>query len=221
VVLENIARRQKYPCANRKSGCHELLSIEHIADHQAVCEYGKINCPFKTCDNCTWKGFKSEMKEHAKAAHKNCFYECSTFISSRYKDGILLLFFFDELFVYHQRIRDGRLCCAVQLIGTSSEASKYMIGTSSEASKYMIGTSSEASKYVIGTSSEASKYKSEFTLRAENGVEKISKTLFVRSFTEDWETIFDSGDCLRLDEVTVRKFVVGNMLNLSVTLYTV
>ena len=32
---------------------------------------------------------------------------------------------FGELFVQYKRIREDRLYCAVQLIGTSSEASKY------------------------------------------------------------------------------------------------
>jgi hypothetical protein len=34
---------------------------------------------------------------------------------------------------------------------------------------------------LIGTSSEASKYTCEFTLRAANGIERISKTFFVRA----------------------------------------
>jgi hypothetical protein len=38
---------------------------------------------------------------------------------------------------------------------------------------------------VMGKSSVASKYKSEFTFRAPNGIEKISKTLFVRRYTGD------------------------------------
>ena len=90
--------------------------------------------------------------------------------------------------MYYKRRVDGRLHCAVHLIGTSSEASKY---------------------------------KCEFTLRAANGIEQISKILLVRSFTEDFESSFNSGKCLRLDEVTVRNFLVGNNLNLTVTLSTV
>jgi hypothetical protein len=82
VVLENIARRQKYPCANRKNGCLDLFSIDHIAQHQAVCEYGKIKCPFKLNWNCSWNGFKSDLKEHAKTEHTGCFFEEPTLRSS-------------------------------------------------------------------------------------------------------------------------------------------
>ena len=75
VILENIIRRQNYPCANRQSGCLELLSIENIAEHKAVCIYEKIKCPFQINWNCSWKGFKSDLKEHAQAAHTGCFFE--------------------------------------------------------------------------------------------------------------------------------------------------
>ena len=186
LALENIARSQKYPCANRLGGCIELFSIEHIAEHQAVCVYRKIKCPFQINWKCSWKGFKSDLKEHAKAAHPECYFEESTLRSSLFSDRILtVLSCFGELFVHYKRIQDGRLYCAVQLIGTSCEASKY---------------------------------KCEFTLRAANGIEQISNTFLVRSFTEDWQTSFNSGKCLCLDEVTVRNFLVGNNLNLTVTL---
>jgi len=42
VALEIIARKLKYPCANRQSGCLELFSIEHVAKHNAVYT-GKLN----------------------------------------------------------------------------------------------------------------------------------------------------------------------------------
>jgi hypothetical protein len=189
VVLENIARRQKYPCANRQGGCLELFSIEHIAEHQAVCVYGKIKCPFQINWKCSWKGFKSNLKEHAKTAHSGCYFEESTFRSSMFWDRIMtVLSCFGELFVHYKRICNGTFYCAVQLIGTSSEASKY---------------------------------KCEFTLRAANGIEQISNTFLVQAYSEDWETSFNSGKCLRIDEATVRTFLVGNNLNLTVTLSTV
>ena len=149
LALENIVRSQKYPCANRQGGCLELFSIEHIAKHHAVCVYGKIKCPFLLNWNCSWKGFKSDLKEHAKASHPGCFFEQSTLRSSLFWDRILtVLSCFGELFVHYKRIVDGRYYVAVQLIGTSSEASKY---------------------------------KCQFTLRAANGIEQISKTFLVQT----------------------------------------
>jgi len=189
LALENIVRRLKYPCANRQGGCLELFSIEHIAEHEGVCIYREIKCPFKINWNCSWKGFKSDLKEHAKTAHPGCYFEESTLRSSMFWDRILtVLSCFGELFVHYKRTQDGRLYCAVQLMGTSREASKY---------------------------------KCEFTLRAANGIEQISKTFLVQGYSEDSERSFNSGKCLCLDEVTVRNFLVGNKLNLTVTLSTV
>ena len=186
VALENIARSQKFLCANRQRGCPERFSSEHISKHHADGLYGKIKCPFTLEENCTWNGFKSDLKRHAKAAHTRRFFELPSIRSVLFEDKkVNFLSCFGELFVHYKRIRDGRLYSAVKLIGTSSEASKY---------------------------------KCEFTLCAATGIEQISKTFLVRGYSEDWETIFKSGICLSLEENTGKHFVVGNMLNLRVTL---
>jgi hypothetical protein len=185
VALENITRRLKYPCANRQRGCRDWFSIEHIADHHAVCEYGKIKCPIQINWECSWKGFKSDFKEHAKAAHPGRIFEGSEVCSSQLLDIMAILSCFGELFVYYKRIQNGRLYCAVQLIGTSSEASKY---------------------------------KCEFTLRAANGIEQISKTFLVRSYSRDFETSFNSLKCFCFDEALEKCFLVQDTLNLTVTL---
>jgi len=185
VVLENIARRLKYPCSNRQNGCRDLFSIEHIAKHHTVCVYGKIKCPKPFIGECSWNGHKNDVKEHVQAAHPQAFEERSTFPDSYLSDSWTLLSLFGELFTYYKEKRDGSYYGAVRLIGTSSEASKF--------------------KY-------------EFTLRAANGIEQISNTFLVRGYSEDWETIFNSGKCLKLDEHTVKHFVEDTELQLSVTL---
>jgi len=186
--LWKTTRRVKYPCANRQRGCHELFSIEHIPEHHTVCVYGKLKCPFKLNKNCSWIGFKNDLKEHANDTHKANFHE-SSFRSVSFVDKIInIISYFGELFVQYKRIRDGRLYSAVQLIGTSGKASKY---------------------------------KCQFTLRAANGIEQISKMLFVQGYSEDWETIFNSGKCFCLDEAVVRHFLVQNNLDLTITLYRV
>jgi hypothetical protein len=184
VALENIARRQKYPCANRLRGCLDLFSIEHIAKHQAVCVHGKIKCPLHLF-NCSWNGFKKDLKVHAKEAHPENFFEFSTFSSPNLSSAMGIMSCFGQLFTYYKQKNDSSYNCAVQLIGTSSEASKY---------------------------------KCEFTLLAANGVEQISKTFLVHGYSEDWETIFNSGKCLNIFEGIIKDFVKGNQLNLNVTL---
>jgi E3 ubiquitin-protein ligase SIAH1 len=185
VALENIIRRQKYPCANRKGGCRELFSIEHIAKHQALCVYGKIKCPYDLFHICFWIGFKNDLKEHVKTAHPEYLVEGSTFTFPSLFDSGAIVFCFGELFTYYQMTKDGRNYAALQLIGTSSDASKY-------------------------------KYKC--TLRATNGIEEINKTFLVRGYSEDWETIFNSGICVCLDEKTVKHFLEESKQKLTVTL---
>jgi len=188
VALENIARRQKYPCANWQGGCLELLSIEHIAEHHAACLYGKIKCPKPFIGECSWIGLKNDLKEHVKSAHPKAFVKDSVLFNSELIDCWAFFSYFGELFAYYKRKRDGRFYAAIQLIGTSSEASKY---------------------------------KCEFTLRAANGIEQISKTFLVQGYSQDWERIFNSGKCLKLDEDTAKHFVEENKINLTVTLHRV
>ena len=125
LALEHIARRQKYPCANRQSGCLDLFSIEHIAEHHVLCVYGKIKCPFHLLKVCSWNGVKDDLKEHTKAAHPGCFLEGSKFVSPHLPVCFAIVSCFGELFTYYLKKQDGRYYAAVQLIGTSSEASKY------------------------------------------------------------------------------------------------
>jgi len=71
---------------------------------------------------------------------------------------------------------------------------------------------------LFGTSSEAAKYECEFKLMAANGKDGISSKFSVSSYSEDFETIFNSGMCLRLDGKTAQKFLVERDLNLTITL---
>jgi E3 ubiquitin-protein ligase SIAH1 len=188
LALENIARRLKYPCVNRQNGCLHLFSIEHIAEHQAACVYGNIKCPFHLLKECSWRGLKSSLKEHAKTQHRGNWSEASTFSSPLLSETVLILSCFGESFMYYKRKRDDTFFCAVQLIGTSSEASKY---------------------------------KCQFTLRAANGIEQISNIFLVQSYSEDFETIYNSGKCLYINKGIIKDFVNGNNLNLSIKLSTV
>jgi len=185
VALENIARKQKYPCANRQSGCLDLFSIEQIAKHNAVCVYGKIKCPLHLFKACYWNGLKNDLWEHAKVAHPAACDEGSTFCDPFLSEALAIKSCFGELFTYYKQKKEGRCYATVQLIGTSSEASKY--------------------KY-------------EFTLRAANGIEQISNTFLVRSYSENVEAIFNSGKCFNLDEETVKYFVEKTDHKLSGTL---
>jgi len=125
LALEHIARRQKYPCANRQSGCHDWFSIEHIAYHFVVCIYENIKCPFQILNTCSWNGIKSDLNEHANSAHPRCFFYSSTLTSLYMSETLAILSCFIELFTYYQLIQNGRFYDAVQAFGKSSVVSKY------------------------------------------------------------------------------------------------
>jgi hypothetical protein len=68
-----------------------LFSTVHIAEHQRICLYGKVNCPFKISYYCHWRGLKSDIKGHAKVRHRRCFVKGSTIDSSMFVDGGLMI----------------------------------------------------------------------------------------------------------------------------------
>jgi hypothetical protein len=72
-----------------------------------------------------WTGFKSEMWDHAQRAHRIDLIHESTFTSVCLENEMVILFCFGEVFLYNKHVRDGRFYCVVQLIGPSSQASKY------------------------------------------------------------------------------------------------
>jgi hypothetical protein len=148
----------------------------------------KVKCPGHLIGGCSWNGLKNNLMEHVKSKHYYNIHHEPKFGSPNLTSYVLIVPHFGELFTYYKQKKDGRYYCAVQLIGTNSQASKY---------------------------------KCEFTLSAANGVEQMSNTFFVHGYSEDWETIFNSGKCLNLDENTVKLFVEENQLKLTVTLSTV
>jgi hypothetical protein len=128
------------------------------------------------------------LKEHAKAEHRGNFFEVSTFTSPYLVQTVGIESCFGELFTYSKHEKDGSYYCAVQLIGTSSEASKY---------------------------------KCEFTLRAANGIEQISNTFLVHGYSDDLETIYNSGKYFHINKEIIKDFVKENKLYLTITLSTV
>jgi hypothetical protein len=81
--------------------------------------------------NCYWKGLKSDFKLHAKAKHLFHFSECSElefetlWVHTFFLHYFGILSCYGYLFTYCKPPKDGRFYSAVQLIGTSSEVSKY------------------------------------------------------------------------------------------------
>jgi hypothetical protein len=69
---------------------------------------------------------------------------------------------------------------------------------------------------LFGTSAQASNFKYKVKLTAENTIEKLSQVILVRSITEEFDTVFRSGHCLRLDADLVWRYVVDGAMQLQV-----
>ena len=66
------------------------------------------------------------MKDHLEKTHVLSLEEISTLRSDLFQDMSVRVFLcFGELFVHHQRKKDGKFYWVVQLIGISNEACKY------------------------------------------------------------------------------------------------
>jgi E3 ubiquitin-protein ligase SIAH1 len=127
ITLERIASRQKYPCTNRDKGCSHVFPIDLISDHQAVCRYGPMKCPMNKLPSvtCSWRGLLSEFKNHVMVSHES-YYNDMPYIKSHnvgYAEAVR--FIHNEAFLCYKKIEKGKWFCAVQLVGTRQEASKY------------------------------------------------------------------------------------------------
>jgi hypothetical protein len=71
---------------------------------------------------------------------------------------------------------------------------------------------------LFGKTSEARRYMCDFKILAENG-EEINGSFKVRPIKEDWDQIFNSGNCFSVDLVKYRQFRARNLLNLTTTVH--
>lgn len=127
VTLEKIARRQRYPCANRDKGCSLVFTMDLIADHQAVCRYGPMKCPMNKFPSvrCSWKGLMSELKKHVKDSHDEYYKDTPYVRSYNVGNAEAVRFILDETFLCFKRVKDGKWFYVVQLVGTKEEALNY------------------------------------------------------------------------------------------------
>ncbi|PNF16913.1 E3 ubiquitin-protein ligase SIAH1B [Cryptotermes secundus] len=69
---------------------------------------------------------------------------------------------------------------------------------------------------LFGTSAQASNFKYKVKLRAENKIEKLSQVILVRGITEEFDAVFRSGHCVRLDVDLVWHYLVDGTMQLQV-----
>lgn len=127
VILENIARRQNFPCVNRERGCSAILPMDQILEHQAVCKYGKIKCPLNKIqsETCPWTGNVDDLMMHFSQNHKYQYVCKSSYLSDGVSDYHAIMFAKGEAFIFYKQFREEKLYSVVQIIGSSEDASNF------------------------------------------------------------------------------------------------
>jgi E3 ubiquitin-protein ligase SIAH1 len=136
IVMENVARRIRYPCVNKKWGCNKTFTIDGIIDHQSTCFYGNVPCPwFDVPGKCAgFEGDINDLKRHLTDSHADGTKEVldgNTFDGAISTFGRKELFperiiaTLGEIFTLCASFRNNKFYCIVQYIGPENEVDKY------------------------------------------------------------------------------------------------
>jgi hypothetical protein len=186
-AVENLAKKIKYPCCNRKTGCEEAFPLDQITHHQTVCLHRFYDCPLTKAPGilCLWQGPRSEIKRHIDINHKHRVTEAVT-----------------TLAVYIKEFKPTYKYCRV--IYTLGETFYQQFAVSEDNFYFVV--------QYVGPEEGASKYKYEFTLQSLCGNEKIQVSQVTRSVKVNIDDICRSGKCIKLHYDVVKNFLEDNDL---------
>ena len=80
-LLRSIISKQRIYCDNKEKGCNEVVPLESLQGHVAICSYGTISC---TNDGCTVKILRKDLKSHTEVCSKKtimCDQGCEMFLT--------------------------------------------------------------------------------------------------------------------------------------------
>jgi E3 ubiquitin-protein ligase SIAH1 len=180
LALENLTKRVKYPCTNRKFGCKETYPVDLIRAHEGVCHFAAYKCPFTKEKQCPWADHLSNFKRHLLDCHgedvKIQFEETSLIINTASVElkGSKVIFAHNEIFYVHILRRKNNYYIVLRYVGTPENATKY--------------------KYSI-------------CFKKTDDTESITVCHVVRSAAEDLDQIYQSGDCFSLPLDVLNRFV--------------
>lgn len=183
LALENLTRKVKYPCTNRKFGCKETHSVDFIIDHQSTCVYAPFTCPFSKLGKCSWADILRNLKKHLQECHSEDVKEQNggayliIYPDSYELKGCKIIFAHNEIFYIHIQKRANTYFIVVTYVGKPEKASKYGYNISFKKSK---------------------------------SVESITVCHASRSDTEDLDKIIESGNCLNLPYDLLKRYVTYN-----------
>lgn len=86
-LLKNIISKQKIYCDNRDRGCTQIISLESLQGHTAICPYGLVTC---TYEGCHMRVLRKDVKAHTEVCAKRtvmCEEGCEMFITLGEQDS--------------------------------------------------------------------------------------------------------------------------------------
>lgn len=190
LALENLTKRVKYPCTNRKFGCKETLHVDLVKAHEGVCRFAAYACPFMKDKQCPWADLLINLKGHLLECHAEDVRvqseQTSLIINTDSVElkGCKVIFAYNEIFYVHILRRVNNYCIVVRYVGAPESASKY-------------------------------RYRIRF--KKMDGAESITVCQVARSAAENLDHVFQSGDCLSLPLDLLKRFVTHDS-NLPYTL---
>lgn len=165
-----------YPCKFHKKGCKFVNNSTKIEAHEANCDFGPLDCPLKTEEECPWNDLPSELVAHVENQHNEYILKYSkveiSFEFDEDKSEAYLIEYNDKLFKFCYKYSEEFFVWHMMLMGTLLESEQY---------KYQIEIVDTLGNKNVAISESVIPFAA--TVDDENGIKLSVET--VRHFLED------------------------------------
>jgi len=173
VALEKLARQVKHPCSYQKYGCEEVFVHDTVREHQQRCHYRPQTCPVYKLPNvkCSWCGIYNDIKKHLMEEHRGDCYE--------YVDGKFRV------------LRNIEPCMILSRFVFALNEVFFLRFQANSDTLYAV-------LMYIGPAENAAKYKYKVKFVNKDDTESVTVMHLTRSFDENLDVVFKSGNCVKL-----------------------
>jgi len=173
VALEKLAREVNYPCSYQKYGCEEFFVHDTVHEHQHRCHYRPQPCP--ACQRlnvqCSWTGIYNNIKKHLMEKHLG---ECYEYVGGKFRV-----------------LKNIEPCMILsQFVFALNEVFFFRFEAKNDTFYVVL--------LYIGPAENAAKYKYEIKFVNKDDTESVTVVHLTRSFDENLDEIFKSGNCVKL-----------------------
>ena len=174
LALERLTQDVKYPCTYRKFGCKEVFARDKLGKHAVNCRYRQVKCPAARSSSgiqCDWTGNYNEVKNHLMENHLEMCVDYGG-VESRHFLNFFLRTRFNKFVFLCDELFSCQFC---ERNGMIFVVVQY-----------------------IGPPKNAAKYKYEVKFINKDNTEGVTVMHLTRSFDENVDDIFTSGNCGKL-----------------------